>query len=248
MLHRRRFRVPGAVLAAAITASLLAACSGSSPSVPARPSDPAAVRTLTRAIAATRAAGTVHVQTHATGGPNTATYSSDASATAGRQVITATNGGHATVLEINGVGYFKANATALVGFLGLPAAVAKRVANKWIEFHASDVGYQRIIAGVTIGSLADELALSGGVRSLGKRQVGGQSVVALRGGVPAAWGLAPGVNATLYVAAAGQPLPVTFTGGITGGQGEFLTFSKWGEPVHLTAPASSIPSSSVMTS
>jgi len=165
-----------------------------------------------------------------------------------RQVITATNGGHAIVLEINGVGYIKANATALVGFLGLPAAIAKRVANKWIAFHASDVGYQRIIAGVTIGSSPMSWRSRAASGRWGCARSAASRSSPCAGGVPPAWGLAPGVNATLYVAAAGQPLPVTFDGGISGGQGEFLTFSKGGEPLHLAAPATSISSSSVMTS
>jgi len=183
-----------------------------------------------------------------TGGPNTATYSSDASATAGRQVITATNGGHAIVLEINGVGYIKANATALVGFLGLPAAIA----SGWPTSGSHSMHQTSDTSGLSRASRLAPSPMSWRSRAASGRwgcaRSAASPVVALRGGVPPAWGLAPGVNATLYVAAAGQPLPVTFDGGISGGQGEFLTFSKWGEPLHLAAPATSISSSSVMTS
>jgi len=231
--------------AAGLTAGvvLLAGCGGS-PQGPASPGSPAshAAQTLARVLAATRSAGTVHISVKVTIGPNTATYSSDAGVDVGRQKVTAGDGGEATVLEVNGVGYFQASEKGLVGFLGTPLPLAQRYAGRWISFQPGDLGYQRVVSGVTIGAVADELALTGDVTTAGASTVDGQAVNGLNGGIPLAWSAPAGVTARLYVAARGKPLPVLFEGGVPPSV-ERVEFSRWGEPLRVTAPASTVRSS-----
>lgn len=241
----RRRTLPGTGLALAATALALTAC-GASTGPGAAPAGQPGGRVLARTIAAVRGATAVHIDLRVTTGPITVTYSEDSAGSLGEQAITASNGGAATVLEVNGIGYLKANLTGLMGFLGLSPQDAKKFAGQWISFQPGDVGYQRVVSGITLGSVADELSLGGQVRSLGAREVAGQPVIALRGGTPPIWNARMGGTATLYVAAAGTQRPVTFRAATAGG-GASATFSRWGEPVQVTAPARTIPSSAVMS-
>jgi hypothetical protein len=218
---------------------LLAGCDGTK-QVPAPPGH--AAQTLARVLALTRAAGTVHISVQARQGPFTATYSSDAGVNAGRQKVTAGDGGKATILEVNGVGYLQANEKALAGFLGIPQALARRYAGRWISFRAGDPRYQQVVSGVTIGSVAEELALTSPVSPVGTTTVDGQVVEGFTGGSPVAWHAPAGITAKLYVAARGKPLPVRFEGGVAPSV-ERVTFSHWGEPLRVTAPPSALPSS-----
>jgi len=242
---RRHVRTGVIWRAAGLTAGviLLASCGGSQQgSSSANPSASQAARTLARAVAATRAAGTVHISVHARVGPNTAAYSNDAGVNVGRQKVTAGDGGEATILEVNGVGYFQANEKGLIGFLGTPQALARRYAGRWISFQPGGMGYQRVVAGVTIGAVADEMELTGAITGAGKSTVNGQAVDGLTGGIPLAWNAPAGVTAKLYVAAHGKPLPVFFDGGLAPSY-YHVGFSRWGEPLRITAPASALPSS-----
>jgi hypothetical protein len=103
-----------------------------------------------------------------------------------------------------GVGYFQANEKGLVGFLGTPQALARKYAGRWISFPPGGMGYQRVVSGVTIGAVADQLELTGEISQTGAATVDGQAVQGLTGGSPVAWNAPAGVSAKLYVAASGQ--------------------------------------------
>jgi hypothetical protein len=232
----------GAIWGAAWLAAgvvLLAGCGGSQPGQ--APSSQASQK-LARVLAVTRAAGTVHITVQARQGPFTATYSSDAGVNVGRQKVTAGDGGTATILEVNGVGYFQANEKAMTGFLGVPQELARRYAGRWISFRSSDPRYQRVVSGVTLGSVADELQLTSPVTPTGRSTVAGQAVDGLAGGSPVAWNAPAGITAKLYVAASGKPLPVLFEGGVSPSV-ERVTFSHWGEQLKVTPPTAVVPSS-----
>lgn len=242
---RRHVRTGVIWRAAALTAGviiLLAGCGGSQGSPSPNPASAHAAKTLARTLAAIRAAHAVHISVNARIGPNTATYSSDAGVNVGRQKVTAGDGGVATVLEINGVGYFQANEKGLIGFLGTPQALAHRYAGRWISFEPGGMGYQRVVSGVTLGAIADEMELTGAITPSGTSTVNGKVVNGLNGGVPLAWNAPAGVTATLYVAAHGKPLPVLFEAGVAP-SGYHVQFSRWDEPLQITAPASPVPSS-----
>jgi hypothetical protein len=233
-----------------ISLALLTGCSGTPASgirTSAELSAEAATDALTHAIAALRGARAVHIDVHVTTGPDSAVYSEESASDVGYQVITANNGGQATVIEVNGIGYLKANLPALVGFLGISTKVAQPVTGRWIAFDPGDLGYQRVVSGVTLGSVADELALGGRVISIGRSKVAGQAVIGLRGAVPPIWNARMGGSATLYVAAAGLPLPVSFRATTEGG-GETATFSQWGTAVQVTAPTDTVPAGQIMSS
>lgn len=180
-------------------------------------------------------------------GSGSTVYSSDVSSSAGRQVITITGGGEATVLDVAGVGYLSGNPAALVGFFGFPAAASARLAGRWISFRSGQPYYQQVVNAVTLDSAIGVVRLSGRLASKGAGRVGGQPVVGVRGTAQSVPGLPAGAKATLFVATTGRLLPVSYreaSGSIRLG----AVFSRWGETVSVAAPRDAIPISSVITS
>jgi hypothetical protein len=230
---------------AALTGLALAGCSGpgQKPSAHAGPTgsprlaDLPPKQILSEALAAARAAGSMHSESTSRVGSFSFIFSDDSSASGGRQVITISGGGHMTIVLVAGVGYVRGNAAALAGFLGLPAQTAIQVAGRWISFSKGDPGYQQVVTGVTTQSTLDEITPAGALTKTGVRTLDGQLVVGVRGTVPASAG-GPATTLTLYVAATGRPLPVS----AQGGQQRPLTvvFSRWGEPVPVAAPRNAI--------
>lgn len=196
---------------------------------------------MARALAAARAAGSVHIVADAKAGPSTAVYAQDCAANVGRQVVTADHGGQATVLDINGVGYVRGNATALAGFLGAPAKLARRAAGEWISFRSGQDGYEHVVSGVTLTEVLAQITLIGVSRTGAVSTVAGHRVIGLRGEVPTGFGIPAGIQGTLYVSATGAPLPVSFQASAGGGAGgEKISFSRWGERVRVSAPERSV--------
>lgn len=216
-------------------------CTGGTSPEPPGPSGLAglsAKQILSEALAAARAAGSVHSETTIRQGSSSLIFSDDSSAGGGRQYITLSSGGHMTVLLVAGTGYVRGNVAALTGFLGLPAPTALRMAGRWISFSKGDAGYEQVVTGVTTQSMLDEITPVGALTKTGVRTVGGQPLVGVRGRVRAGAG-APGGTVTLYVAATGRPLPVSAEGNQQGPLTE--VFSRWGESVQVAAPPGAVP-------
>jgi hypothetical protein len=71
----------------------------------------------------------------------------------------------------------------------------------------------------------------------------GVSVYGVSGGAPSSGG-PPGATKSVYIAAAGAPLPASVTEHSNTGTAT-CEFSGWNEPLHLTAPANVIPITSI---
>ena len=201
---------------------------------------------LADAIAALKGGGSVHNEFVARGGSHvTAVYSDDSGTNSGRQVITVNGTEHAEVLVVDGVAYIKGNETALTEFFGFTSAQAGYLVNRWIAFHPGDSGgktdYDAVVAGVTLAGVADEVNLTGPLTLTPPTTVAGQLAIGVRGRVPSGVGVPAGTMATLYVAAIGRPVPVAYQLGFTGNLRYTITFGRWGEPLHLTAPTGAIP-------
>ncbi len=197
-------------------------------------------------VAATSTAGPVHVNVTIRAGSRTVTYSDDSLPASGRQVITISNGGHAVVLVLNEIGYVRANSGALKTFFGLPAALAARFAGRWISFKHGQPGYQSVTAGVTVPEVISELRLRPPLSTLPAAANGG-SLVRIRGIAPAAEGAPAGATAIIDVTGAGRVLPVSMQISF-GNDRSVMTFSDWGETVHVKAPINPVPISSVLQS
>ncbi|HEX8009168.1 MAG TPA: hypothetical protein VF482_22395 [Trebonia sp.] len=250
-----------AIVAAAALAGL-AGCGGASssgnsgggPAATPATSAPSASRSpqdvLGGALTALRAGGAVHVTIATKIGSHSVDFSDDSGTNAGRQVITITGGEHATVLLVDGVGYAEGNEAALAGFFGFAPTEAATLAGRWISFHPGDTAggtdYSAVVDGLTLASVGDELRLGGSLTLTGPAQAGGGAVVCVRGNPVAATGAPAGTKAALCVAASGQPRPVSYRSSNSAGR-QTISFSRWGEPLHLTAPPNPIAASSIGT-
>jgi len=224
---------------------LLAGCSGGT-STSQKQSAPAGLSSLppgqilSWALAAARAAGSMHFGVTSTASGHTVVFDQDSSSSAGRQVITISGGGQETVLVLGRATYVRGNAVALAVTLGFPAAQALRLAGRWISLRPGDPGYQAVTEGVTLGSVLDEVVPLGPLTSTGRTTIDGQTVVGVRGTAAASTSVPRGTPVTLYVAATGRPLPVSCQQGPASNRTS-IVFSRWGEPVHVAAPRNAIP-------
>lgn len=180
---------------------------------------------------AIRNAVAVHMVIKVTQSGSTTTQILDAATTGGRRVIDVA-GSTATILVTHQAGYLRAPGQILQADFGLSSSVAATDAGKWLSFPAGTSGYQALANGVTVGTLAQEVALSSVSRKT-HSPINGVNVTALIG-------KSLGGSLELYVPLSGQPLPIA---GIVTIQGASvnLFFSNWGEKVDLTPPSGSIP-------
>jgi hypothetical protein len=200
-------------------------------------------------MAALRSGGSVHVDIANSSPGGSVVFSDDATASGGRQVITYDNVGHATILLIAGVDYVQANAQALAGFFQLPQDQAKQAAGRWIALRPGDkLGastYDDVTAGITVSSVADELTLSGALTPTAPATVNGQPVSGVQAPMPASDQLPAAARNVLYVTdnSLHRPVVLEVQGG--GSYKYQMSFSQWGEALHLTAPANPVPASAI---
>jgi hypothetical protein len=254
------WRIPSALFAGTAAlgaAALLAGCGGgttsSNPSVPtAKPSpstsDAASVASLpasqilSKALAAAEASGSVHFAGTDRTSTGTSTYDQNAASAVGNQIITNSGGGKVTIRVVAGVGYLRGNATALAQLF--KGAAVSPLVGRWIATRSGDPGYQDITDGVTLASMLTEFTPAGVLTKTGPLTVDGQSVIGVKGTSPANGPVPQGQPVTLYVLASGQPLPVSFQGGVGTDQAS-VAFTHWGETVNTVAPAHPLPITSV---
>lgn len=235
-----------AALAALAVLAGLAGCASQKPPPAGLAGDPPQF-IQAEALAAAQAAGSAHVAMTSSSASGSTVYSTDVSSTAGRQVITITGGGTATVLDVAGVGYVSGNPAALVGFFGFPAAVSARLTGRWVSFRSGQPYYQQVVNAVTLDSALGVVRLSGRLATKSKGTVDGQSVVGVRGAAPSVPGVPAGTKAMLYVATTGRLLPVSYLE-VSGSTRLSAVFSRWGETVRVAAPRDAIPITSVVKS
>jgi hypothetical protein len=205
-----------------------------------------AAQVLALSLAAARAQGSVHLAAVDSAG-SSAVSSYDITATVGEQIV---SGGqaNATLLVLPGAAYLKADAPFLQNSLGLEPGAAARYAGQWISFKPGDPGYRQVVSGDTLPSALGEATPTGTLTLTPTGTVDGQQVVGVRGGLPADSASGARGSMTLYVSTAAPYLPVELvTQGSLAGQNASatVTFSRWRQPVSVTAPASATPFSSL---
>jgi hypothetical protein len=202
---------------------------------------------LAGALAAANKAGSVHFKLLGKESGKTETIEGDASATDGREVITA---GSLTIqAEVVGQSaYVEGNAGGLEDQMGLSAASAATYAGKWISIDASDAPYESITKAVNLEGTLGDLKPTGHLTLTGVTTQASQSVIGVRGGLPP--GAAKGTtgSAVLYISTSKPTVPIVFnvqqkTSGTT--ETDVGTFSNWGKPLNLVAPTTSVPFSSL---
>jgi hypothetical protein len=202
---------------------------------------------LAAALAVLKAGSAVHIAISTTSSAGTITFSDDATAGGGRQLITTGYGGDVTILFIAGVGYVQANAAGLVGMMQVSQSQAQSEAGQWISIRpGQELGqdtYEDVVDGITLSSVAaSELTIAGPLTLTGPTTVAGQAAIGVRGRAPASMQLPPAARVTLYVATSdARPLRYAVSG--VSGYTDQITFSDWGESLRLAAPSAAVPAS-----
>ena len=141
--------------------------------------------------------------------------------------------GHVTVLVVANTAYVRGDAFILANYMGFPGAAARRFAGRWIKIAHTASWYPTVSEAVRLRSAIKEIALARPRVALPESMLNGQRVIGIRN-----TSMASGqrVTSTLYVRAAGLRLPVAE---VTRGSGRRIsvTFSKWNQPVNVSAPA-----------
>jgi hypothetical protein len=222
-----------------------AAASASPAASPAGTAPPpgSATAVVAASLAALKAGRAVHITISTVLSNGSITYSDDATPDGGRQYITLSTGGDVTVLYVGGVGYVQGDAQGLAGFIQVPISQAQSLAGRWIAVHpGQELGadsYADIVAGITLSSVASEIALAAPLTLTAPATVAGQRAIGVQGRVPASQQTPASARVTLDVAAAGsRPLRETVVA--SGGYKSTTTFSDWGESVPLSAPQHSV--------
>lgn len=238
--------------AVSVTASAVASTSAmptgsAKPPVP-RSAQPASAL-LDSSISAMKAQKSVHIDCTLYGAGDS-TESEDIGVTSGRSVSTS-GSVSITAMLVNKVVYVVTGTAGVLVASGIPQAEAANLAGKWISIKPGDsygkgpLNYVMGVRGMTIARQAEGLRLAAPVTRTESRTIQGQPVYGVSGGASTYYGgTAKSAVVTVYVAASGAPLPAAVSvhanSGVT-----TCNFSKWNEPLNLTAPANAVPLASI---
>jgi hypothetical protein len=182
------------------------------------------------------------------------TINGDVTRTEGTQTIVATidgTVGHVTVSLVEGSAYFRGDEAGLQHFMQLSPALAAQYTNQWISLSKNDPGYAAIAAGLTTASALGQVEIGKPLSLRGVTKKMGQQVLTIGGterGTPSGATKPVTIPVRLYVKASGKPLPVLYSATWivdNHPQVQTVSFSRWKEPVHVTAPANPVPMSSL---
>jgi len=233
MPWRRR---SGGALATAFLVLILAVMAGVAGAASRRPPGSAS-QLVKAAIAAAKHQGSVRVTVHFVTGNVTGEVVEDSARQSGVQTV-AIGKERISIILLNGTAYVTGNSQGLISYFGFPASIASTMAGRWISITPSEPGYQSVIAGLTLSSALTEVSPTGTL-SEGKRStVDNQSTWSVLG-----TGSAHQPPTTLFVATSGRGLPVGAVTARHGGTtltGQIVTFSRWGETVHIPQPTSPV--------
>jgi len=174
------------------------------------------------------------------------TITGDVTKSLGWQTLVNRGGSTPWVAEVRLVhreAYMRGDVAALKNFFGFTASAAARYAGRWISVVPTDSYYEAAAAALTVSSVIDEIALGKPVSSGGHVTVGGRTLQQVRGSLAAPAARRSTGSAMLTITASSDPLPVrysdTFKNTTSGSDSTVL--SRWGETVHVVAPATSTP-------
>jgi hypothetical protein len=197
-----------------------------------------ASRTLRAAIASASREGSVRVTVHFFSGHTTGEVVQDSAQQSAEQSV-AIGKERISILLVDGVAYISGNSEGLVSYFGIPKPTATTIASQWISIPPTDSSFKSVVSGLTLPAALDEVSPTGTLSEGQRSKVNGKMTASISGS-----GTAGENRATLFVATAGRKLPVEFVanGGTAKKEtGEIVTFSRWGERVHIHAPADAIP-------
>ena len=209
------------------------------------PPSPSAL--VDKAIAAGTAAGTFRYVERSTTDGRLESIAGAAAPSSGRQQIT-TAGASGTdrfdLRLVGGVVYFRGNRAAVIDQLGVPAATAPGVVNRWVSLHKGQGPYQSFAEGVTAASNLSQIPTV--IVGTASAPVSGSTPAATRitGGLYVGKGH-PAVGTAAMVITTSSSLPQSIKGLAVSGDGARLaitwTYSHWRGAVTVVAPKTSVP-------
>jgi len=224
---------------------LATACGGGG--APSALAGQSAKQVLTTSLAAARTSGSVHFTLLGKQSGKTETIVGDASATDGREVITV--GALSVEAEVTGgQAFIEGNVGGLEDQIGLSAAQAQTYAGKWISIATTDSPYASVTKAVTIASTLTQIEPNGHLSLTAATTKAGRSVIGVSGGLPGPATKGTTGSATLYVSSTRPTVPIVFTAEQTTGgvrETDVGTFSRWGQPVQIPVPTSTVAFSSL---
>ena len=246
---RRMLLVAGAVtLLGSVAAISAAASSRTSSGTPFAGKTPAQVLGMAKAAALKK--GSVHwVEDVKIGSGTTFHIFSDAGRTQGKQIVTGTAGTGTILLVSAEKLYAKGDATFLEQNLPVPQHEATKYAGRWIAVPSSSSDYAGFASGLTVSSMLPGQAPSAPLHFTKPITIDGKSVVGVSGNFDRSEGKTGWVGTQVLYISRAPYLPMEMTQHGTISDGERITdtshMSDYGESVVVTAPAKSIPISSI---
>jgi hypothetical protein len=248
----------GQASASAQPSAVASVSAQSSASVPRSAQAPSAL--LDDALSAMQAQASVHISctvSDAAPSRNGVEYE-DIGAASGRVIYTEGTLSVANVL-VSGIDYRITNSASLLAANGVPEAESEKLVGKWISIRPGEsygsrsLNYTVAISSMTLASQASQLRMTGPLKRTVAAVVGGKDVYGVSGTANLHYAVI--VNGqprrpteTVYIAASGAPLPVRVSAHISDGTGVTCDYSSWGVDLGLTAPAHSVPLTSIPAS
>jgi hypothetical protein len=196
-----------------------------------------------QALAALRASAGFHYVADTNGVTGTQRIVGDAAQSGGRQDITLTGPSgreQFTLVLVSGTVYFQGNVAALEDQLGVPAAAAPGVQNRWISVTSQDGPYAVIAPGIVVADQAQETALVP-TSTTAIKAAGGAGATRILGTVPPQQGAPAGTGHLDVDAGSHLPLEYVSTVAVSGVSVSTTTsFSGWGTAATQTAPTGAV--------
>jgi hypothetical protein len=228
----------GSIFVACLLLHAAATSEASAATVPAS----SASQSLAHSLGAAKAAGSARITVQFFAGSTNGEVVQDSTLHAGKQTV-AIKKELASIVLTGGTAYISGNSSGLTSYFGLPSSLVSTLAGKWVSVQSTDSAFQSVSANVALSSALANVTPSGALVAGKRSKVDGQPVRSISGQAPGGAG-----RLTLFVASNKKSLPVEAVesnGSGKSARGEIVTFTRWGEQVHIPAPSGALPLSAV---
>jgi hypothetical protein len=231
----------------ALYGTILVGCLSLSEAATSKASDalgaPASLhQSLTRALGSAKDAGSARITVQFFSGSTNGRVVQDSTLHTGKQTVAIKNE-LASVVLTGDTAYISGNSSGLTSYFGLPSSLVSTLAGKWVSVQSADTAFQSVSANISLSSALANVTPSGTLVGGKRSKVDDQWVKSISGQAPGGEG-----RLTLFVALSKKSLPVEAvesSGSGKSAKGEIVTFTRWGEQVHVPTPAGALPLSAL---
>ena len=205
-------------------------------------SSPSVSQSLAHALGAAKEAGSARITVQFFSGSTSGKVVQDSTLHSGKQTVAIKNE-LASVVLTGGTAYISGNSSGLTSYFGLPSSLVPTLTGRWVSVQSTDSAFQSVSANVALSSALANVTPSGELVAGKRSKVDRQWVKSISGGAPGGGG-----SLTLFIAANKKSLPVEAVesnGSGKAAKGEIVTFTRWGEQVHVPTPSGALPLSAI---